>query len=377
MPECIVLGDDVAHDILINLKRDDIIAFRDEISKTLVDFSATDERTYQPEPAVVTRPDGRKALFRPFTSNNGPGIKIIVDPTTPSAAGKTEARPESTNTTSKKPTLHGILAVCDEDGLPKGFINAEEITAYRTSMSVMIPYAWRSNTANVVVFGAGKTALWHIRQALGLRGEEIMRITVVNRSVERARALIDQVQQENEKFWRSPVVFHNLNHDHSKYEEDLQEAVSQADVIFCTTPSSHSLFPAHYLTRGGAARRSLFVSGIGSWQPEMAELDPALFTEAASAPGGAVVVDDRDGALKSSGEIIQSGLTAEQIMELGELLHMRDTSLEGFSKEQERCLRGGLVVYKSVGVSLTDLAAANAVLALARRQGKGVLVPHF
>ncbi|KAJ9634193.1 hypothetical protein H2199_009077 [Coniosporium tulheliwenetii] len=294
MPECIVLGDDVAHDILINLKRDDIIAFRDEISKTLVDFSATDERTYQPEPAVVTRPDGRKALFRPFTSNNGPGIKIIVDPTTPSAAGKTEARPESTNTTSKKPTLHGILAVCDEDGLPKGFINAEEITAYRTSMSVMIPYAWRSNTANVVVFGAGKTALWHIRQALGLRGEEIMRITVVNRSVERARALIDQVQQENEKFWRSPVVFHNLNHDHSKYEEDLQEAVSQAD-----------------------------------------------------------------------------------IMELGELLHMRDTSLEGFSKEQERCLRGGLVVYKSVGVSLTDLAAANAVLALARRQGKGVLVPHF
>lgn len=377
MPELIVLSDAVVHDILINLKRNDIVAFRDNISKTLVDFSAADERQYQPEPSVVTRPDGRKTLIRPFTSSNGPGIKIIVDPVRSYPGDKNKTQTNSTGSTSKKPILHGILAVCDVDGLPTGVINAEEITAYRTAMSVMLPYTLRSKTADIVLFGAGKAALWHVRQALGLRGEEIRHITIVNRSIEEARALIKQVQQENEKLWRSPVIFRSLSYDHPNYEEELRREIKQADVIFCASPSTRPLFPASFLSRDVAGRTSCFISGIGSWQAEMAEIDPALFVEAASVSGCAVVVDDMIGALKSSGEIIQSGVTSEQITEVGELLHKRNTRPEAFSREQEPWLRDGLVVYKSVGVSLTDLAAANAVLALAREKGKGVLVPDF
>lgn len=372
MARCIVLGDAVVHNLLINLKREEIITIRDEISQSLCDFSMTDERQYQPEPAVVTRADSRKTLFRPFTSSTGPGIKIIVDPI--SAVKDSPASSLSANLDGKKQTLHGILTVCDQDGIPTGLINADEVTAYRTAMSVMIPYSWRSNTANIVVFGAGKTALWHIRQALGLRGDEIRCITVINRSAEGARILISQVQKENEHRWRSRAEFRMVSHDHPAYQAELQKEVAQADAIFCTTPSSTPVFPAKYLI-GTSSKKSCFVSGIGSWQPEMAELDPDLFMEASAT--GLVVVDDIAGAMSASGEIIQSGLQSEQIKEVGQLLHMRSQSSANIPIHLEKCLQDGLVVYKSVGVSLTDCAAANALLALAKAQGRGILLSDF
>ncbi|KAK5072406.1 hypothetical protein LTR64_005125 [Lithohypha guttulata] len=371
MPKCLVLGDAAVQDILINLSRDDIVYFRNGISRALCDFSATQEREYQPDPAVVVRPDGRKTLFRLFTSEQGPGVKIIVSPNTEAPAGN-----ENKTTNKPKPTLHGILAVCDEDGFPKGFVNAEEITAYRTAMSAIIPYSWRSNTANIVVFGAGKTALWHVRLALALRGEEVKCVTVVNRSIDRARSMVEQVQQDNERIWKSPATLTALDPGDSNYEQSLQEAVGQADVIFCTTPASSPVFPAQYLTKDESARHC-FISAIGSWQANMIEIDPALVSEASQSASGIVVCDDRSEVLKSSGEIIQSGLRAEQITELGELLHMRGSSSTDFSQKMQQSLQDGFVVYKSVGLSLTDLAAANIILPLAEKQGKGVVVPDF
>jgi ornithine cyclodeaminase/alanine dehydrogenase-like protein (mu-crystallin family) len=56
-----------------------------------------------------------------------------------------------------------------------------------------------------------------------------------------------------------------------------------------------------------------FISGVGSWQPNMAEIDPTLLRDAAGAKIGAVLVDDLIGAMKGSGEIIQSGLCEDQI----------------------------------------------------------------
>ena len=56
-------------------------------------------------------------------------IKIIVDPA-PQKDG------------AKSP-LHGILTICDDQGLPTGIINAEEVTAFRTSMSALLhPWPW-------------------------------------------------------------------------------------------------------------------------------------------------------------------------------------------------------------------------------------------
>jgi len=46
-------------------------------------------------------------------------------------------------------------------------------------------------------------------------------------------------------------------------------------------------------------------------------------------------------------------------------------------EKRKAFLENGLVVYKSVGVSVTDLAIGNAILALARKQSLGISISDF
>jgi ornithine cyclodeaminase/alanine dehydrogenase-like protein (mu-crystallin family) len=46
----------------------------------------------------------------------------------------------------------------DNDGKPVGFINAEELTAFRTALASSLLMSRRSKIKTVTVFGAGKQA---------------------------------------------------------------------------------------------------------------------------------------------------------------------------------------------------------------------------
>ncbi|KAJ9657795.1 hypothetical protein H2198_004102 [Neophaeococcomyces mojaviensis] len=373
MSSCVVLSDATVHDILIKLSRSEILEFLNKVADSLRDYSLAEERSYQPEPAVVKR-DGRKNLFRLFTSQTGVGVKIIVDPSQALLTSQNEPTNEAERAERNRLTgLHGILALCDQNGFPIGFLNAEEITGYRTSLSAMILYMRRSRTANIVVFGAGKQALWHVRLALALRGEDIKRITVVNRSAERTASLIAQIERENEERWKAKVEFESVLAEDSK---KLKIVLGEADVVFCTTPSKAQLFPADYLT---GQKEGCYVSAIGSWSADMLELDPEMLRIAAQRNGdsGIVVVDDREECMKSAGEVVQSKLGEHQIAELGEILDLVTKPTTELQAKTVRCLESGFVVYKSVGVSLTDLSAGQALLALAKKSGQGLNVPDF
>jgi ornithine cyclodeaminase/alanine dehydrogenase-like protein (mu-crystallin family) len=356
---CVVLGDKAVQSILLGLDRAGVARFRDDIAQSLADFSTTSERQYQPDSSSITRPDGRSILFRPFTSPAGPGVKIVVDPTTPNASPIAEGKP--------KPTLHGVLVVCDEDGRPAGLVNSDEITAFRTAMSVIIPYCWRKNTRSVVIFGAGKVALWLARLMLALRIDDIRQMTVVNRSIGRAEELVATLEADQTLQHRATL------RALTSEDSGLIEAVRTADVICCSTPSSKPLFPASWV------EKCPFISGIGSWQPSMIELDPKLFQRAAAMENGAVIVDDRTGSQKVSGEIIQSQLAGEQILELGAIIAsssmLQSSGDDAIASSSAIC--EGLVLYKSIGVSMTDLTAANALLSLAKSSNHGILVPDF
>lgn len=362
------LSNENVHHLLINLTKNEAIAFRGAMAQTLEEFSVAGERQYQPEPSAVARANGQRTLFRPFTSDSSVGAKIVVE-LPPGADGK-------------KPPLHGVLIVMDGQGNPTGVLSAEEVTGYRTSMNVMVPFSWRKHVENIVIFGGGMQALWHARLILTLRGSEVKTITFVNPSRDQIDKLIETVCRENEARWKSECSFHFIGTTAPDYQKQVKSRLSDTDCIFCTTPSRKPLFPASYLTERSLSDHQPFVSAIGSWQSDMIELDPALLHHTLAAEGGfnpssgeakgVVLVDDRDYALQNSGEVVQAELTAKDLIELGQIIALRSGKLkpqnEQHVQQTNRFLSQGFVVYKSIGVSLTDLTAGNAVLEISRKQ---------
>lgn len=363
MKGAVFLSEPVVRDILVNLSRTEILGIQTEFTKALSDVSLGEERKYQPAVSHVNRPNGQRTLFRPFTSPTSVGTKIVVEP----APGPT----------GERPPIHGIVTLCDQSGIPAGILGAEELTGFRTALSPMVPYMWRARTDKIVVFGAGMQALWHIRLALALRGSEIGSITVVNRSISRAEALLTKVQAENEERWGSRCEFRYLDPNGAGYENELETHVSHADAIFCTVRSTNSLFPARLVTKERPDGQGPFVSAVGSWQSSMIELDPAILQHAASlmhdGGSGAVLTDDRDSSLKNSGEVVQSGLKGEDIVEVADALEVRRQGAGGSDRPQlGKALEEGLLVYKCIGVSVTDLTVGNAILSIAKEKGVGV-----
>jgi ornithine cyclodeaminase/alanine dehydrogenase-like protein (mu-crystallin family) len=176
-------------------------------------------------------------------------------------------------------------------------------------------------------------------------------------------------------------MFDCLSPSSDAYEERLERLLGAADAVLCMVPSQEPLFPARYLI-GDAKdkKRSVYVSAIGSWQPEMIELDPALLRYAVDG-GGLIIVDDCEHVLEV-GEIIQSGVGRNQMVELGELFDVRQLRrdaerLHRPESDVNAWLEDGMVIYKSAGVGLMDLAAGTAILALASERGLGVVVSDF
>ncbi|KAL2843724.1 hypothetical protein BJY01DRAFT_264190 [Aspergillus pseudoustus] len=362
------LSNEAVYDLLINLTRDETLNFRTITEQTLEDFSAGGERAYQPPPSAGTRPNGQRTLIRPFTSDSAVGAKLIVSPApTPD---------------SKSYPLHGLIILLDALGHPTGLMAAEEVTGYRTSMNAIVPFCWRKNVENVVIFGGGVQALWHTRLVLALRGDQLKRITFVNRSKDRIDSLINTVLRENGARWKSECSFHFIGTTESDFQQQIQACLAEADCIFCTTPSQTPLFPATYLTERRTTGRRPFISAVGSWQPDMIELDPTLLHHVAEADDGynpatgegrgVVLVDDKEYALEHAGEMIQSRIMAEDMVEIGHIIALRSGKLAAPSGDHaeatNRFISEGFVVYKSIGVSLTDLTISNAILEL--KKGK-------
>lgn len=218
------------------------------------------------------------------------------------------------------------IAACDEDGFAKVFMASDELTAYRTSMSAMLLFTRQESPSVVVLFGAGKTALWHARLVLALKGNTVEKLIVINRSVSRAHELIKQVRNQNDRHWRSAADFTALDPATQDFEAALKQAAESADAICCTTGSKDKLFPAAYVLKASTKPRGRYISSIGSWQPDMVELDPELLIVAAKLPNASLVVDDRVATLSDCGHIVQRGLVADQVKEVGELLSFEDGS---------------------------------------------------
>ena len=313
-----------------------------------------------------------------------------------SSTKSTDASLVSSQTT----TPRGSLTLLTSTGLPYAFLAAEELTAFRTALASTLILERRQSVHSITVFGAGAQARWHIRLALLLRGPEIHHIDIINRSFGHAQEIMHD-------FYHSPswaairssanpkLQFSVLSTSYRDHLAHAKDHVRKADILFLCTPSTTPLFPHEFLTSAEGRKKGRYISAIGSYRPHMIELHPEILRQAVSRDhkrhhhkhadkGGVIVVDSLTSCLSEAGEIIQAGVTAEQLVEVGELIMVKKASMreiEMGTGEGEAGLRNwltrGNVIYKSVGLGIMDICVGEDLVEMARERGIGTEVDGF
>jgi ornithine cyclodeaminase/alanine dehydrogenase-like protein (mu-crystallin family) len=137
-----------------------------------------------------------------------------------------------------------------------------------------------------------------------------------------------------------------------------EEAVRGADVVLLATSAVTPVIEDRWVSAG------THVIAIGACRPSQREIDPALVARAR------LVVDSSEAALRESGDVVQGiaegRFTGEHArLELGAVVAGRE---QGRRSAQE------VTIFKSLGLAIEDLMAADRAYRRALEQGRGLPV---
>ncbi|KAH9053075.1 NAD-P-binding protein [Lactarius vividus] len=268
----------------------------------------------------------------------------------------------------------------DIRGIPAStlaLVNARALTALRTAAgsvlaTVILHPPATAKFRHLVAFGAGLQISSHIRQLLDTY-PSIARVTVINRTPNaRLAALLGDLQRD----YRSTAFVALSSSADERHRGSIEAAVRQADCICCATSSTSPLFPSEWVRPG------THVVLVGSYTPEMAEVDTALIRRAR-----AVVVDSRAACAVEAGELIAAGIPQAAMVEVGELLRRAPAGAEeeswAWEPDTPRVAEllsagaGDVTIFKTVGLGAQDVAIAVATVDRAMEMGIGTMVPDF
>ena len=240
----------------------------------------------------------------------------------------------------------GLVALFDsQTGRPTAILDASAITEIRTAAvtAVATSVLARPQARTLAILGAGTQARAHLRALARVR--EFDQVHVYAPTEAHARALAEQdggSEQLNVSVART-----------------AQEAVRDADVVVTATSSREPVLRRAWLRPGA------HVNAVGASSPRSREIDTA--TVAASA----LFCDSRESLRHEAGEFqlaIAEGLItgAEHVRaELGEVLA---------GTAPGRRDSGELTLFRSLGLAIEDLAAAEHAVAAAQGAGLGTEV---
>jgi len=241
------------------------------------------------------------------------------------------------------PTIHAVVAWFDaESGEPLAILDGPALTAMRTGAAsgVGARLLARPDARVLSVFGAGAQAAWQVRAVMAAR--EIDEVRVFARTEVRREAFAVSLREE----LGPPVTV--------LAAPTAQAAVQSADVICCATTSFEPVFSAGWVAPG------THISAVGSFQRGMVELPPEIYAAAEL-----VAVDSREAALEEAGDLLaalEAGLLqADAFVEIG-------TVDAGWAAQRDP---SAITVFKSVGLAIQDVAAAELVMANLPSQDAG------
>ena len=260
-------------------------------------------------------------LLMPGLRDGGDGATVKIVTVMPSNAAR------------GLPTVQATVVWLDgTTGQPRAILDGETLTAMRTGAAsgVGTRLLAQPDASSLAVLGAGRQAEWQVHAVLAAR--PIRRVAVYARSPD-ARATFAARMVEATGLRVEAV-------------DSAEAAVEGADVICCATTSSEPVFDASSLRSG------THVNGIGAYRLGMIEIPPGAFGQASL-----VAVDSLAAAREEAGDVmaaVEAGSVAEgSLVEIGSV--GRD-----WAKSRDA---DAITIFKSVGLAIQDVAAAELVVA--------------
>lgn len=239
------------------------------------------------------------------------------------------------------PTIQAALVVFSETGTPVALLDGAMVTRLRTSAASALAstYLSRTDSEHLVVIGTGALAPYMALAHCTAR--RIRRISVAGRHEERARDTAVQIRSLVGGAVEVGVA------------TSLDNAVAAADIISCATNSAHPVLAGKWLCPG------VFIDLVGSFSPARREADDDAVMRSR------LFVDTFEGALAEAGDLLQPlerGLIGRDRIE-GELSDLVTGRASGRRGADE------IILFKSVGSAIEDLAAAKLIMAVAAERG--------
>jgi ornithine cyclodeaminase len=240
----------------------------------------------------------------------------------------------------------GLVTLFDgETGVPTAILDASAVTAVRTAAvtAVATGALARPDAATLAVLGAGTQARAHLRALAGVRAFE--RVWVYAPTAAHAKEVADAATAAG----LAGVTV----------AASAQAALHDADVVVTVTSAREPVLRREWLKPGA------HLNAVGASSPRSREIDTA--TVAASA----LFCDSRESLRNEAGEfrlaIAEGLITGDEHVraELGEVLA---------GTAAGRRDAGELTMFRSLGLAVEDLAAAQCAVATATRQGIGTEV---
>ncbi|HUH17513.1 MAG TPA: ornithine cyclodeaminase family protein [Methylomirabilota bacterium] len=276
-------------------------------------------RDRSPQRSRVELPTG-DLLLMPGLRDGGAGASVKLVTVMPDNAAR------------GLPSVQALVVWLDAaTGRPVALLDGEALTAMRTGAAsgVATRLLARTDAGTLAVIGAGGQAEWQVRAVLAAR--PIRRVRVFARDSARRAAFAERMADAT-----GVEVLPAAS---------AEDAVRDADVVCCATTSVQPVFEAAWLRPG------THVNGIGAFRLGMVEMPSEVFARAS-----VVAVDARRAALAEAGDVvaaIERGLLTEgDIVEIGTV--GRDWAE---SRDPE-----AVTVFKSVGLAIQDLAAAELIV---------------
>jgi len=234
-----------------------------------------------------------------------------------------------------------VLLFSAETGELLGMMNASAITAIRTAAvsGVATDLLAREDASDLAIIGSGVQARSHLAAMSEVRS--IKRCRIASRRIEHAREFVEEMKRDF-SFPLEPV-------------NSVEEALAGADLIVTATTAKEPIVQREWISSGA------HLNAVGSSIASAREVDSG--TMAASS----LFVDRRESTINEAGDYLvparEGAIGPDHIRaEIGEVLN---GELPGRTSPDE------ITLFKSLGLAIEDLAAANYLYRRARDQKVG------